>query len=131
MNQSPEFWDGRRPQEGLHEYLKQYVLWFFDYDYGHSTFLEDYIQDFMSRHRRYGPPKPEKTVSIDKAGKIFGVKEEALKNITIRGLRRLYRRQAQKLHPDPGGEHDKFIKLAEAYQSLLAAKVAETKTRSG
>jgi len=83
----------------------------------------------MNRHRRYGPPKPRETVSIDEAGKIFGVKEETLKNITVRGLRRLYRRQAQKLHPDTGGDHEKFIKLTDAYQSLLAAKVAEIKTR--
>jgi len=131
LNQSPEFWDGRPPQEELHEYLIRYVLWFFDYDYGHGTFLQDYIKDFMNRHRQHRPPKPKKTVSLNEAGKSFGVKEETLKNITIRGLRRLYRRQAQKLHPDTGGDHGKFIKLTEAYQSLLAAKVAETKTRSG
>jgi hypothetical protein len=129
LNQSPEFWNGRPPQEELHEYLRRYVVWFFDYEYGHSTFLEDYIKDFLSRHRRYGPPKPKETVSIDEARKIFGVKEETLQNITIRGLRRLYRRQAQKLHPDTGGDHEKFIKLTDAYKSLLAAKVEETKTR--
>jgi hypothetical protein len=129
LNQSPEFWDGRPPQEELHEHLLRYVLWFFDYDYGHSTFLEDYIKDFMSRHRRYGPPKPKETVSINEAGKIFGVEEEALKNITIRDLRRLYRRQARKLHPDTGGDQENFIKLADAYHSLLAAKVEEIKTR--
>jgi hypothetical protein len=129
LNKSSEFWGGRPPQEELHEYLRRYVLWFFDYDYGHGTFLEDYIKDFMNRHRRYGPLKPKKTVSIDEAGKIFGVKEEALKNITIRGLRRLYRRQARKLHPDTGGDHARFIKLGEAYQSLLAAKVEELKSK--
>jgi hypothetical protein len=129
LNQSPEFWNGRPPQEELHEYLRRYVVWFFDYEYGHSTFLEDYIKDFLNRHRRYGPPKPKETVSIDEARKIFGVKEETLQNRTIRGLRRLYRRQAQKLHPDTGGDHEKFIKLTDAYKSLLAAKVAETKTR--
>ncbi|MBW1752551.1 MAG: J domain-containing protein [Deltaproteobacteria bacterium] len=129
LNQSPEFWNGRPPQEELHEYLRRYVVWFFDYEYGHSTFPEDYIKDFLNRHRRYGPPKPKETVSIDEARKIFGVKEETLQNMTIRGLRRLYRRQAQKLHPDTGGDHEKFIKLTDAYKSLLAAKVAETKTR--
>lgn len=129
LNKNLEFWDGRPPQEELHEHLIRYVLWFFDYDYGHSTLLEDYIKDFMNRHRSHRPPKTKETVSIDEAGKIFGVKEETLKNITIRGLRRLYRRQAQQLHPDTGGDHEKFIKLTEAYQSLLAAKVAEIKTR--
>lgn len=32
---------------------------------------------------------------------------------------------------DTGGDHEKFIKLANAYKSLLAAKAAEIKTRSG
>jgi DnaJ-class molecular chaperone len=42
--------------------------------------------------------------------------------MTKRGLTRLYRRMAKKLHPDKGGEHEKFIQLSEAYQELLKGK---------
>ena len=124
LHQNPEFWDGQPPPEGLHHDLIRYVVWFFDYNYGYSSFLEDHINDFMNRHRRYAPPKPKKSASVDEAGKIFGVKKETLNNITIRGLRRLYRRRARQLHPDTGGDHEKFIKLTDAYRSMLANKNA-------
>jgi DnaJ-class molecular chaperone len=38
------------------------------------------------------------------------------------GLARLYRRRAQKMHPDKGGDNDKFIKLTQAYHDLLKTK---------
>ncbi len=37
-------------------------------------------------------------------------------------LARLYHRRAQKLHPDKGGDHDKFVKLTQAYHDLLKTK---------
>ncbi|WP_363330992.1 J domain-containing protein [Desulfonatronospira sp.] len=36
-----------------------------------------------------------------------------------RELTRIYRRRALKMHPDKGGDHEEFIRLNEAYQTLL------------
>ena len=119
LNQNPVFWNGHQNLQDLHEYLVRYVIMFFDSDYGPGTFLDDYARDFMNRHRAYRPPPPKSAVSVAEARTIFKVTKETLKTITIRELTRLYRRQAQKVHPDKGGDHEKFIKLAEAYQALL------------
>ena len=119
LNQNPVFWSGHQNPQELHEYLVRYVIVFFDSDYGHSTILDDYTRNFMNRHRAYRPPPPKSTVSVEEASTIFEVKKETLQTITIRELTRLYRSQAKKFHPDKGGEHDKFIKLTEAFQTLL------------
>ncbi len=37
-------------------------------------------------------------------------------------LTKLYRQKAHELHPDKGGEHDSFVRLAEAYKQLLREK---------
>jgi len=119
LNQNAAFWGGLQAQQKLHEYLVRYVIVFFDSDYGPSTILDDHVRDFMNRHRFYRPPPPKSAVSVEEASTIFEVNKETLKTITIRELTRLYRRQAQKVHPDTGGDHEKFIKLTEAYQTLL------------
>ena len=108
------------PDASLHEYLVRYLIMFFDNEYEHSKLLDEYVKDYIYRHRFPRQPPPEKYVSLNKASKIFGVKKEKLKNITKRHLTRLYRRLAQKIHPDKeGGSNEKFIALNEAYQSLL------------
>ena len=122
LNQNQSFWAGHQTQDSLHEYLIRYVIMFFDNDYGYSTFLDDYIKDFMKRHRRYRPPEAKSTISVEEAGHLFGIKKEELKTMTKRGLTRLYRSKAQKFHPDKGGEHEEFIRLTDAYQNLLKIK---------
>lgn len=122
LNKSNSFWAGLQAQDGLHDYLVRYVILFFDYDFGYSTFLDDYARDFMNRHRQYSSPRPKNAISDDEASTIFGLTKEILKNMTQRSLTRMYRRLAQQFHPDTGGAHDKFIKLAEAYQKLLKSK---------
>lgn len=119
LNQNESFWGEPEPSQQLHEYLVRYVIMFFDSDYGPGSFLDDYVRDFMNRHRAYRPPPPKSATSVKEASTVFEVNKETLKTITIRELTRLYRRQAKKFHPDKGGEHDKFIKLTEAFQTLL------------
>lgn len=119
LNQNPAFWGGHQNPQELHEHLVRYVIMFFDSDYGPSTFLDDHVRDFMNRYRAYRPPPPKSAVSVEEASTVFEVNKETLKTIGIRELTRLYRRQAKKFHPDKGGGHDKFIKLTEAFQTLL------------
>jgi hypothetical protein len=97
---------------------------FFDNDYEPDASLQDFIKEFVNARRFRSAPARKKTVSFDEASTLFGVKKETLRTMTKRGLTRLYRRMAQKLHPDKGGEHEKFIQLTEAYQDLLRRKGA-------
>ncbi|MFH1675007.1 MAG: J domain-containing protein [Pseudomonadota bacterium] len=122
LNSNRSFWAGINLEGRLHEYLIRYVIMYFDSEYGRGSFLDDYIRNFMNSRRFYRPPPKKSTVSLDEASAIFGVKQDSLKKMTRRGITRLYRRMAQKLHPDKGGDHEKFIKLTEAYQELLRGK---------
>lgn len=122
LNSDSSFWAGMNTKGKLHEYLIRYVIMFFDNPYAQSTFLDDYIRDYMDSKRAYIPPHRKSSVILKEASTIFGVKEDDLKKMTGQALTRLYRQMAQKLHPDKGGEKEKFVKLSEAYQELLKSK---------
>jgi curved DNA-binding protein CbpA len=59
---------------------------------------------------------------LGEASAIFGKTKSVLKEMSRQDLARLYRRRAQKLHPDKGGDDDKFVKLTRAYHDLLKTK---------
>jgi hypothetical protein len=123
LNRDPFFWVGEEVGDSLHPYLIRYLVMFFDYEYGPDTFWRDYIRDFMDARRSWGPLPTKGTMTYKEASGIFGVTEAALKTMTKRGIVRLYRRMAQKLHPDKGGSDEKFIQLTEAYHDLLRKRV--------
>jgi len=122
LNRDACFWAGEKVGDALHEYLIRYVVMFFDNDYGPDSSWQDYVREFTNARRFRRAPAGKPSVTIDEASTLFGVKKEALSTMTKRGLTRLYRRMAQKLHPDKGGEHEKFIRLTEAYQEILKRK---------
>jgi hypothetical protein len=124
LNSDASFWAGENVGGTLHEYLIRYVIMFFDNDYGRDPFLHRRVRDFANGRRFRRAPASKQTVTFDEASSLFGVKKETLRAMTKRGVTRLYRRMAKKLHPDKGGEHDKFIQLTEAYQELLKRKGA-------
>jgi hypothetical protein len=106
----------------LHDYLVRYVIMYFDNDYGRSPWLADYIRQFMDSRRHYAPPPPRTTVSTAEAVSIFGIGKEEVHSMNRRTLSRLYRKKAREFHPDQGGDSKLFIKLTEAYQTLLKRK---------
>lgn len=122
LNTDRLFWAGMQPGDRLNEYLVRYVLMYFDYDYAPSSFMADYFRQFINSRRDYRRPNKNSTVTLNEAGTIFGKTKEALKEISRKDLARLYRQKAQKLHPDKGGDHDKFVRLTEAYHELLRTK---------
>ena len=124
LNSDRDFWSGMDTEGNLHEYLIRYVIMFFDSEYGRSFFLEDYIRDYMDSKRRYVPPSRSTSVVLDEASTIFGVKKDVLRKMSKKDLTRIYRQMAQKLHPDKGGEKEKFVKLSEAYNELLKNKTS-------
>jgi hypothetical protein len=122
LNSDPSFWAGMESDEWLHGYLTRYLIMFFDYDFGPSRFMDDYIRQFMDRHRQFRFPEKKSVVSMDEAGKIFGVGKDELLAMDKRRLTHLYRTKAHEYHPDKGGEQDKFIKLTQVYNDLLQRK---------
>jgi hypothetical protein len=119
LNSDPSFWAGMDAGDGLSDYLVRYVLMNFDYDYAPGSFLEDYLRQFINSRRDYRPGFKKEATALKRASAVFGETEAALKKMSRRDLGRLYRRKAQKLHPDKGGDHDRFVSLTEAYHFLL------------
>lgn len=122
LNKDKMFWAGMDVGDSLHEYLTRYVFMYFDYEYVPKSFIEEYIWNFMNSRRDYRPRYSASSITLNDASTIFGETKEALKKISRRNLARLYRRRAQTLHPDKGGDHEKFVKLTQAYHALLKTK---------
>ena len=122
LNTDPIFWTGGPSQDGLNEYLVRYVLMFFDYDYVPGSLMDEYLRQFINSRREYRPPYKNSTLTSKETSAIFGQTKEELKKMSRKELARRYRQKAQKLHPDKGGDHDKFVKLTEAYHELLRTK---------
>ena len=122
LNRDPLFWEGMQLTDHLHEYLVRYVLMHFDYDYAPGSFMEDYLRQFIDSRRAYRPPHKPSAADLEEASTIMGLSEARLKKMSRQDLVRLYRRRAQKLHPDKGGDHDKFVRLTAAYHGLMQSK---------
>ena len=119
INASEWFRMGEPRRKFLHPYLSRYAIMFFDYGWGPDTFWEDYIRRFMNSHRQYRPPTPKAKLSEEEVGDLFGVGKAELHQLSRKQLISLYRKRAQEMHPDKGGDHDKFIHLTQAYEALL------------
>jgi hypothetical protein len=123
LNSDPEFWAPDQPVSSLHPYLRRYLIMYFDFAFGPSTYLEDILMDFMARHRFHQrPPRQKAAMSPDETSRIFGVPKDELQSMSQRQVTRIYRRLAKKLHPDQGGDHDEFVSLNQAYTILMERK---------
>jgi hypothetical protein len=122
LNADPIFWSGMKTTDWLHDYLIRYVLMHFDYEYGPSSYMEDHVWRFINDRRDYRPSRKRTTVTLKKASTILGKTRDELKKMNRQELARLYRRKAQELHPDKGGDHDRFVGLTEAYHTVMHTK---------
>ena len=122
LNRDLTFWAGMQTASRLHEYLVRYVLMYFDYDFATRSWVEDYIRNFINSRRDYQSPFEADSVTLEEAGAIFGETKDALKTMSRQNLIRIFRRRAQELHPDKGGDSEKFVELTKAYDMLLRTK---------
>ena len=122
LNGDRFFWAGMPSGDRLNEYLVRYVLMYFDYPYTPSSFMDEYLRQFIDSRRAYGPPYKNSTFTLKTASAVFDRSKADLKKMSRKELARLYRQKAQMLHPDKGGDHDTFVKLTEAYHNLLKTK---------
>ena len=81
------------PENRLHDYLIRYLILFFDFGYGESTFLDDYIRQFMNSHREFNFPESKSTINMEEAGNIFDVPAKDLEGMSKKQLTRLYRKK--------------------------------------
>jgi hypothetical protein len=122
LNQDLTFWAGMQAGSSLHAYLIRYMLMFFDHDFVARSWAEDYIRTFINSRRDYHPSFDAAGVTLREASSIFSESKEVLKQISRQQLIKLFRRRAQELHPDKGGDQDKFVRLTHAYHMLLKTK---------
>lgn len=122
LNRDDRFWGDLGLQPHLNDYLVRYLITFFDHDYGRSGYLDDLLQSWMNRHRAFRFPERRPSVSFKEAGTIFGISEEEMRRLSRKELSRLFRRKAQEMHPDKGGDHESFVTLAQAYQDIKQRK---------
>ncbi len=113
------FWAGFAERDELQDYLVRYAVMFFDYEFDGGSAWDEYLQNFINSRRFYRPPSPQTTVVMTEIVEIFGETEEDLQAMEKSELTKLFRQKAHELHPDKGGEHDAFVRLAEAYKELL------------
>lgn len=124
LNENRNFWDGEKIATSLHTHLQRYLVMFFDYRPAPRNYFNDFARSFMADHRKFQWPERPSPVSAEQMSEIFGLHFDKLKAMDKEHLNKLYRKKAMELHPDRGGDHQQFIELTEAYNSLLArAKV--------
>jgi hypothetical protein len=122
LNVDEAFWAGMPRQDHLRPYLVHYLTMYFDLDYGRSNVLENLFNQFRNAHRRHKWPETKNRVSFTTASSIFGVAADTLKQMNRREFSRLFRQKAMELHPDQGGRPRDFIRLSEAYKSIMQTK---------
>ncbi|WP_419655385.1 DnaJ5: heat shock protein [Desulfosarcina variabilis str. Montpellier] len=121
LNADESFWIGSDKVSGLHQHLVRYAVMYFDSSFPTRDPFQDFLRDFINRHRFYRPPESVK-VSLAESARLFGVSVEALKKMDRRALARQYRKLALMHHPDKGGDTENFVKLTAAYQKLMKRK---------
>lgn len=122
LNDDRRFWQGESPGKFLHHHLRRYLIMFFDFSSIGRSFLDDFAAAFMASHRRFRWPERKATEDPAKVSRIFATPYAELLKMSGEQLNRLYRRQAMRLHPDRGGDHDLFIELTEMYRDLRRRK---------
>jgi hypothetical protein len=106
---------------GLRQHLVRYAIMYFDSCFQAHDPFQDFLRDFMNRHRIHRPPDSVQ-ISLAESAKLFGVTADALKKMDCPTLTRHYRKLALKHHPDKGGDQEIFVKLSAAYDKLLKRK---------
>lgn len=121
LDRDESFWTGSDEASCLRQHLVRYVVMYFDYCFPSRDPFQDFLRDFMNRHRIHRPPESVQ-VSLAESARLFGVTADALKKMGCRALTRQYRKLALRHHPDKGGDPETFVKLSAAYDKLLKRK---------
>ncbi|BCO09141.1 hypothetical protein GF1_15170 [Desulfolithobacter dissulfuricans] len=121
LDREADFWLGIERHARLAPYLVRYVVMYFDYGFPGRHSWDDFSRRFIgSGHRR--PAGGRVSMSVGEASTVFGISRKELATMDRKALTALYRKKAHELHPDKGGDHDRFIELTNAYRELLKGR---------
>jgi hypothetical protein len=130
LNRDLGFFDGVPDHDpsSLHGYLRKYVVMYFDSFFEPLFSWDEFIRGIFGAKERgaYRRWKNRSNITVSEACKHLGIEPDKLKNLSAREITRIYRKRAKTLHPDAGGDHEAFIKLTDAYRTLIST----TLTRS-
>ncbi len=121
LNRDRSFFSGApaHEAESLHAYLRKYVIFYFDCDFGAQRLDPSFYRDFMHRRRAHARALSARaTMPLENAMGLLGITREDMRSLNQVELARRYRKIAKTVHPDSGGEHEEFIKITEAYEIL-------------
>lgn len=129
LNRDERFFRGVDGHEArsLHGYLHKYAILFFDSASDPRIMWDEYVADFVWRHRfsrRGGPSSGAGGMSVSEkeACRLLGITFVDFERMDRQELIRTYRRLALKSHPDQGGDQEAFIRVKAAYECLIARK---------
>ncbi len=120
LDRDQGFWRGLERTDRLPSYLIRYMVMFFDYDFPGSQNWNDFTRLFDRSRRRHR--QRATSMTLDTASTVFGLTRKELAELSRKQLTALYRKLAHTLHPDKGGDHDRFIELTTAYNELLRGR---------
>jgi len=122
LNANLSFWQRKPLPSWLHPHLARYLIMFFDYTPATRSYEQEFVRRFMDSHRTFRWPERKPAVSEERIFEIFGHSQAELRKLGKKELNRLYRKKAKQLHPDQGGDKERFVELTEVYNTLLAKR---------
>jgi hypothetical protein len=124
LNRDRHYFEGVSDHDGtcLHPYLQKYIVLYFDHPFAPYFLSERTFQAFVRQRRRYRPPEGAPRMPVEEACACLGITAERFQEMRRRELILCYRKKAKEYHPDAGGDHDAFIRVTRAFESLLARK---------
>ncbi len=124
LDADTEFWRGLPRNGTLPDYLVRYVIMYFDFVFPGSGGWREDLNRYMNG-RRYARPGGGARVSLSEAATVFGLSRAELSELSASELKKLFRKKAREVHPDQGGDHERFIELANAYQEMLRTRAGK------
>jgi len=88
-------------------------VYLFEHEEHADAFLSK-IRERSASHKSYLETAPE--LASDEPYRVLGVSRKA----TRKEIKQVFREKARRLHPDAGGDPDKFSSLVEAFNALMA-----------
>ncbi len=124
LNRDKRFFMGVKDHDGsfLHPYLRKYLVLYFDSSFESAFSWHDFIRSIFGAKERNGYRRwlsSSKGLSLEEACKRLGIDFQHLETLSLKEIKKIYRQEARKLHPDAGGSHEDFIKLSEAYKTIV------------
>lgn len=122
INQDARFFRGmdRDSIYPLHPMLQKYVIIYFDGSVMAGNTWSEAIKERLRQRMNRARTAPSSQMGKEEALEVIGIAESELQCMTLNRLTKHYRRKAQEMHPDKGGDHEGFLKLTEAYNILLS-----------